>query len=84
MPEVNDMFEQLRFYFSYMKDIYLKFNNISKETQQTDIVKVLLDQNYQVLDEFLDKDVGKLIIETFKKEVRTNDSAGINEFEIAC
>ena len=43
LPETNDLFYQLRGYFSFVKDSYISINNINDETQQADIVKMILD-----------------------------------------
>ena len=48
LPETNDLFKQLKSYFSLIKDSYIKMNHIN-EDETLDIVRMILDQNYSVL-----------------------------------
>jgi len=39
----NDLFDQLRYYFQFMKESYLTINNIDESSQALDLVKMILD-----------------------------------------
>lgn len=51
LDETNDFFYDLRIYFAFMKESYLTINNICSESNNTDLIKLILDQNYGLLGE---------------------------------
>jgi hypothetical protein len=54
----------MRYFFQFMKESYLKINNVNDLNGQADIVKMILDQNFSILgDEFR-----KTVVNRFKTE----------------
>ena len=48
LPASNEFFGDLRIFFSSLTDTFIKINNISKNSGEADVVKMLLDQNYSI------------------------------------
>ena len=67
-----------------MKESYLTINNIDDGPKALDIVKMILDQNYNIMGEKY-RDV---IVKNLKKEraetKNAEELAGINNFELDC
>ena len=64
-----------------MKETYLKINNVDDVNGQTDVVKMILDQNYSILgDEFRKIVVNRFIMERERGTIEQKN--GINDFEI--
>ena len=51
IDEENDFFIDLRIYFAFMKESYLTINNVCSDSNNIDLVKMILDQNYGLLGE---------------------------------
>ena len=50
LSEESEFFNQVRLYFRYAKETFVKINNISDVNRKADIVKMMLDQNYKLID----------------------------------
>ena len=62
LSKENELFIQLRLYFSFMKESYLTINNV--DDTSFDIVKMILDQNYNILgDKYKHEMLEKLAVE---------------------
>ena len=49
LGEDNDLFVQLRTYFSFFKQQYTQLNHIDSVGERIDLVKIMIDKNYGVL-----------------------------------
>jgi len=43
------LFSQLRHYFQYFKESYIRMNYIDDINEKIDIVRVIIDQNYSMM-----------------------------------
>ena len=64
IPSTNEQFSYLRRFFIIVKDQFFNMNNINQRTGDVDIVKMILDQNYNLFG----KSNKKNIILQFRKE----------------
>ena len=72
LPETNDLFDQLKCYFLFIKETYVHCNNIDEHEQELDIVKLILDKNFNMLGE---KHKSK-ILRQFKSETNLKRKQG--------
>ena len=49
LPSSNEFFDQLRQFFITLKDQFLNINNINQNSLTLDVVKMILDQNFNLL-----------------------------------
>ena len=68
-------------YFEYVKESYLKINNITDYEQQADIVKMILCQNYGIMGETFKEDIVAQVKQE-RRDATVEQIGGINDFEI--
>lgn len=85
LSEESEYFNQVRLYFRYAKETFVKINNISDVNRKADIVKMMLDQNYKLIDQERDKTFSAMMFVKFNEERKNaapEDLCAINDFEL--